>query len=112
MSPTTPRYAPCVGVMVVMSSSSSWRSMVVLPALSRPRTRMRAWEYTLGKGQGRVRAKVCLLGNNTLSQRRAGRVGVAGRGRGGGRDGRTEADEDCGQNARGSVCVRNQTRGV
>ncbi len=32
----------CVGVMVVMSSSLRQRRMVVLPALSRPSTRMRA----------------------------------------------------------------------
>lgn len=33
---------PCVGVMVVMSSSDSFLRMVVLPALSNPSTRMRA----------------------------------------------------------------------
>ena len=33
---------PCVGVMVVMSSSLSLVRMVVLPALSRPSTKMRA----------------------------------------------------------------------
>jgi hypothetical protein len=42
---------PCVGVVVVMSSSLSLRRMVVLPALSRPRIRMRA--YISGKrGEG------------------------------------------------------------
>eukprot|EP01045_Picozoa_sp_COSAG04_P009161 COSAG04_NODE_524_length_13127_cov_18.191511_17_plen_59_part_00 len=33
---------PCVGMMCVISSSDSFFRIVVLPALSRPSTRMRA----------------------------------------------------------------------
>jgi hypothetical protein len=42
---------PCVGVVVVMSSSLSLRRMVVFPALSRPRIRMRA---CFGRGRGQA----------------------------------------------------------
>ena len=35
-------HAPCVGMMWEISSSDSFLRMVVFPALSRPRTRIRA----------------------------------------------------------------------
>ncbi len=36
-------FVPCVGIVCVMSSSASFFRAVVLPELSRPRTKMRAW---------------------------------------------------------------------
>ena len=59
---------PCVGVVVVMSSSLSLRRIVVFPALSRPRIRMRAWGR-LWDERGRV-------GQSVARKRRGARRSV------------------------------------